>query len=65
VAPRAAQVCKDPDDQKFIDLAVTHRAPLLSKDHAVLKLRKRLLVQGVPVARTYETLPLSTAEAVS
>lgn len=65
VAPRAAQVCKDPDDQKFIDLAVTHRAPLLSKDHAVLKLRKRLLVQGVPVARTFETLPLSTAEAVS
>ena len=65
VAPRAAQICKDPDDQKFIDLAVAHRAPLLSKDLAVLKLRKRLLLQGVPVARTFATLPLSTAEAVS
>jgi putative PIN family toxin of toxin-antitoxin system len=47
VAPRASMVCKDPDDQKFIDLAVAHRARLLSKDHAVLKLRKRLLAQGV------------------
>ncbi|MDB5944967.1 MAG: putative toxin-antitoxin system toxin component, family, partial [Ramlibacter sp.] len=31
-----------PDDQKFIDLAVAHRALLLSKDRAVLALRKRL-----------------------
>ncbi len=52
VAPRAPMVCKDPDDQKFIDLAVAHRARLLSKDHAVLKLRKRLLTQGVTADRT-------------
>jgi predicted nucleic acid-binding protein len=35
--------CKDPDDQKFIDLAVAHQAHLLSKDHAVLCMQKRLL----------------------
>jgi predicted nucleic acid-binding protein len=29
-------------DQKFIDLAVAHRCLLLSKDHEVLRMRKRL-----------------------
>lgn len=58
VAPRAPMVCRDPDDQKFIDLAVAHRAQLLSKDHAVLKLRKRLLLQGVPVATRLDALPV-------
>lgn len=47
VAPRAAAICKDPDDQKFIDLAVLHRATLLSKDQAVLCMQKRLLDGGV------------------
>ena len=42
VAPRAPFACKDPDDQKFIDLAVAHRCLLLSKDAEVLKMRKRL-----------------------
>ena len=46
-APRAAMVCKDPDDQKFIDLAVAHGALLVSKDQAVLRLAKRLLAAGV------------------
>lgn len=47
-APAKASVtCKDPDDQKFIDLAVAHQARLLSKDHAVLCMRKRLLALGV------------------
>jgi putative PIN family toxin of toxin-antitoxin system len=50
VAPKASAVCKDPDDQKFIDLAVAHQAVLLSKDKAVLCMRKRLLGLGV-VAR--------------
>lgn len=58
VAPRASMVCRDPDDQKFIDLAVAHRAALLSKDHAVLKLRKRLNLQGVPVATRLDALPV-------
>jgi len=34
--------CSDPDDQKFIDLAGAVRAQgLVSKDRAVLKLRRR------------------------
>ncbi|GAB2607714.1 hypothetical protein GCM10027034_46200 [Ramlibacter solisilvae] len=50
-APQAAPVaCTDGDDQKFIDLAVAHRATLLSKDAAVLKLRKRLVALDVGVA---------------
>ncbi|MET0541398.1 MAG: putative toxin-antitoxin system toxin component, PIN family [Variovorax sp.] len=49
-APRATVVCKDPDDQIFIDLAVAHRVPLRSKDRAVLALRKRLAALGVELA---------------
>jgi putative PIN family toxin of toxin-antitoxin system len=41
-AAKAPVTCKDPDDQKFIDLAVAHGATLLSKDRAVLALKKRL-----------------------
>jgi len=44
---KAACTCKDPDDQKFIDLAVAHAAPLLSKDKAILCMKKRLLQSGV------------------
>jgi putative PIN family toxin of toxin-antitoxin system len=47
VAPKASVTCKDPDDQKFIDLAVAHAAHLLSKDKAVLCMQKRLLTLGV------------------
>jgi putative PIN family toxin of toxin-antitoxin system len=46
-APKAPCTCKDPDDQKFIDLAVAQRACLLSKDKAVLAMRKRLERLGV------------------
>ncbi|HYF21570.1 MAG TPA: PIN domain-containing protein [Ramlibacter sp.] len=45
VAPaplKATVTCADPDDQKFIDLAVARRAVLLSKDRAVLAMGKRL-----------------------
>jgi putative PIN family toxin of toxin-antitoxin system len=47
VAPKAPVTCRDPDDQKFIDLAVTHKAILLSKDNAVLCMAKRLSVLDV------------------
>lgn len=47
VADRVKPVCSDPDDQKFIDLAVAHQAILLSKDQAVLCLKKRLLALAV------------------
>jgi putative PIN family toxin of toxin-antitoxin system len=49
-AARAPVRCRDPDDQIFIDLAVAHRAELLSKDAMVLRLRKRLAALGVAVA---------------
>lgn len=52
-APRCAFVCKDPDDQKFIDLAVAHKAVLLSKDRLVLKLGKRLLSAGVTTMKAW------------
>lgn len=46
-APKACVTCRDPDDQKFIDLAVAHQTLLLSKDAAVLCMSKRLLALGV------------------
>ena len=50
IAPKVAYVCKDADDQKFIDLAAAHRAVLLSKDKAVICMRKRLANLGADVA---------------
>jgi putative PIN family toxin of toxin-antitoxin system len=47
VAAKVPLRCSDPDDQKFIDLAVSHQALLLSKDRHVLSMKKRLLAQGV------------------
>ncbi len=46
-APKASVTCSDPDDQKFIDLAVQHKALLLSKDKAVISMQKRLLALGI------------------
>jgi putative PIN family toxin of toxin-antitoxin system len=44
-APVTAKVtCRDPDDQKFVDLAVAHGATLLSKDKALLALKRKLTV---------------------
>ena len=47
VPAKAPLTCRDPDDQKFIDLAVAHHARLLSKDQAVLCMGKRLAALGV------------------
>ena len=47
VASKASVTCTDPDDQKFIDLAVAHQTTLLSKDKAVLCMTKRLLALDV------------------
>ena len=52
-APKALLICGDPDDQKFIDLAVTHQTLLLSKDQAVLCMRKRLSVHRVQVQTVF------------
>jgi predicted nucleic acid-binding protein len=62
VAPKARYTCTDADDQKFIDLAAAHapvplgRGPgvvLVSKDKAVLRLKKRLATLGVEVVRQW------------
>lgn len=52
-APKALYTCKDPDDQKFIDLAVAHAATLVSKDAAVLCMARRLARVGVGVCRLF------------
>lgn len=50
-APEKARLtCSDPDDQKFIDLAVQYRCVLLSKDAAVLAMAKRLVALQVSAA---------------
>jgi len=58
-APNADITCKDPDDQKFIDLAVAHGALLLSKDAAVLSMARRLQERGA-AARTTLALPVTS-----
>ncbi len=55
-APKAPYVCKDPDDQKFIDLAVAHQATLFSKDKYVLALKNRLARLGIEVRAKWEKL---------
>jgi len=57
VAPKVAYTCKDGDDQKFVDLAVAHGATLLSKDKAVLCMRRRLATLGVAVSRQWPGSP--------
>ena len=54
VPAKSSLNCSDPDDQKFIDLAVAHQALLLSKDRAVLSMAKRLLRQSVRVLPAIE-----------
>ncbi len=49
----AGVTCSDPDDQQFIDLAVRHRATLLSKDAAVLCLQRRLVAAQVVVSTVF------------
>ncbi|MGE4241370.1 putative toxin-antitoxin system toxin component, PIN family [Ramlibacter sp.] len=50
----APALCRDPDDQKFIDLAVAHAAILVSKDREVLRMKSKLASLGCPsVAAIY------------
>ena len=53
VAAKAQFVCKDGDDQKFIDLAAQHQTQLISKDKAVLTMRNRMARLGVAVAKIF------------
>lgn len=62
-APKAPVTCKDADDQQFIDLAVAHKTPLLSKDHAVLCMKKRLLALDVQAQTAIEFVAFMATEA--
>ena len=53
IAAKAQFVCKDKDDQKFIDLAAEHQAQLISKDKAVLTMRNRMARLGVAVGKIF------------
>ena len=50
---KAPVTCSDADDQKFIDLAVAHQCPLLSKDRAVLSMTKRLAALRVTASAVF------------
>ena len=53
IASKALYVCKDGDDQKFIDLAAEHTTQLISKDKAVLTMRNRMARLGVAVGKVF------------
>ena len=60
IAAKAMFVCKDGDDQKFIDLAAQHTTQLISKDKAVLTMRNRMARLGVAVGKVFPAaLPAS------
>ena len=46
-------LCRDADDQMFIDLAVQRRAVLVSKDARVIELARRLAPHGVTILRPW------------
>ena len=45
--------CKDEDDQMFVDLAAHHGCLLVSKDKAVLTMKKRLATLDVEVTKVF------------
>jgi uncharacterized protein len=49
IAQPGAMRCTDPDDQKFIDLALQLGAVLLSRDRAVLRLARAGRTRGVQI----------------
>ena len=61
-APPAAPprlLCSDPDDQKFIDLALHRGSPwLVSRDRALLKLGRRARGYGVQVCQPAAWAPM-------
>lgn len=59
-AQGAALQCHDRDDQIFIDLALAHRVPLISRDKEVLRLAKALAAKGVRVSACFPEQPLTS-----
>lgn len=58
VAAKCQFVCKDGDDQKFIDLAAQHQTQLISKDKAVLTMRNRMARIGVNTTREFKLISI-------
>jgi len=57
--PTDFPICKDPDDQHFLALAFhAHADALVTKDKALLALRKRARKFGVAIIRVEQLLPL-------
>ena len=52
-AVKARLTCGDPDDQKFIDLAVAGKALLLSQDRHILLMLKKAVYARYTFARSY------------
>ena len=60
--PSPRLVCRDPDDQKFIDLALARQTPwLVSRDKALLTLARRALPRGVCILKPEGWRPLEAA----
>jgi uncharacterized protein len=57
-AATVAWACTDPDDQKFLDLAVAQGARwLVSRDRALLRLRRRVAPVGLHIVPPSEWSP--------
>jgi len=56
--------CTDPDDQKFIDLALQLGADLLSRDRAVLRLARTGRARGVHILTPAAWTALHPADAI-
>lgn len=64
--PHRVLRCSDPDDQKFIDLALATAADgLLSRDRAVLRLARRAAVSGCVITVPEHWWPRSPASSGS
>jgi uncharacterized protein len=51
LSPAPRLVCRDPDDQVFLDLAIGERARwLITRDKALLELRARAAARGLRIA---------------
>jgi predicted nucleic acid-binding protein len=63
-APSPPLRCSDPDDQIFIDAALAHHATwLVTRDRALLKLRRQALAQGLRIVQPAEWRDTDTPRA--
>ena len=61
--PASRLICSDPDDQVFIDTALVHHAAwLVSRDRALLSLRRKALGHGLRIVRPDEWRGTDRAE---